>query len=356
MSLLTERLRRATRRLALSWTLFVIVGVVVGLVAAPYAFSMAAEPSGTVAVVPVEGGIDGSTAAGTAAMLQQARADASIEAVVLLANSPGGGASASESMYLDVKRTADRMPVVASVDAMAASGAYYTIAPSDKVFTKPSSLVGSVGVYTSTPQDPQPIDEVVATGPDKLSGGDRRDWEHKTESLRRALVGAVFDSRGEQLTISRSELSEAGIFTGSQAVTKGMADEIGGLQAAIRDAADRAGLDSYDVEVLRPGGDGGADSSVKFISRANFVASDAPNKELVAPEYFVGELGEDPAVPNIVMLPASVLAATVDDPEVAGNATTTPTGGSGGGDAEGDDANASVPTAPAAVGLPEVTA
>lgn len=302
-----SKLRRFLHRATRSWVLFAVLGLVVGLLVAPFAFQAANSPDGTVAVVPIEGGIDGANAASVSAALQEARSDPSIDAVVLVSNSPGGGASASETLYLEVSRTAEQMPVVASVDAMAASGAYYAIAPADHVYAKPSSLVGSVGVFVQRPQDPQPIDEVVASGPKKLSGGNERDWSYKTESLRRAFVGAVFASRGDNLTISEEELSKAGLFTGAQAVENGMADEVGGSSEAIRAAADRAGLDDYRVKVLRPGGE------AVFISRANYVASGTEDKRLVSPNYFVGSLTEEPTVPNVLMLPPSVLAASADE-------------------------------------------
>lgn len=286
--------------------MFAVLGLLVGLLLAPVAFQATSTTPGTVAVIPIEGGIDGTSAAGISAQLRKARTDPSIDAVVLVSNSPGGGASASETLYLEVSRTAEQMPVVASVDAMAASGAYYAVAPADRVYAKPSSLVGSVGVFVTTPTDPQPIDEVVASGPKKLSGGNERDWAYKTESLRRAFVGAVFASRGKKLTISRSELSEANLYTGAQAVRNGMVDEIGGSGAAIREAARRAGLDDYRVTVLRP------TNETVFISRANFVASSAADKRLVSPTYFVGSLGEDPTVPNVLMLPPSVISAAVE--------------------------------------------
>jgi protease-4 len=229
-----------------------------------------------------------------------------VKAVVLVSNSPGGGAAASERLYMATSRTAAQMPVVASVDAMAASGAYYAVAPAGHIFAKPSSLVGSVGVWTMTPTEIQPIDDVIATGPEKLSGGSERDWVYRVESLRRAFVGAVVESRGESLELSREELSQAGLYSGGQAVQTGLVDSIGGLSEAIRKAAEEAGLDGYDVEVMRSDADG---ASTKFISRTNFVASDASDKELVSPTYFVGSLSSEPSVPNVLMLPPSVLAA-----------------------------------------------
>jgi len=306
---MASRIRGLLARIARSYVLFVVIGVVVGLALAPVAWD-ATSSDGTVAVVPVAGTIDGGSAAGVSSMLQQARSDPDVEAVVLLVNSGGGGAAASEEMYLQTKRTAAEMPVITSVDAAAASGAYYTIAPSDHIYAKPASTVGSVGVLATTPQALEPTDIVSATGPNKLTGGDDREFNYILESLGNAFIGAVFEQRGEQLELSRSELEQARIYSGTQAVQNGLVDSIGGRQAAVEHAADEAGLDDYDVRVMRP------DGTARFLSRSNYIASTAPDKEMVSAEYLYGE---DPSGPVFLMVPATYL-----DPET--NSTATPRG------------------------------
>jgi protease-4 len=290
----------ALRRVATSYVVWIVIGVVVGLTVAPLAYSAATETDGTVAIVPVDGGITGNTASAYTDMMQQARQDSDIEAVVVVSNSGGGSASASETMYLQTKRTAERMPVVASIDAAAASGAYYTIAPARTIYTKPSSIVGSVGVLGNIPQDLEPNQIVGTSGPNKLSGGDTREFFSILESLKLAFVGAVYESRGDRIQLTRAELTQAQIYSGSQAVENGLADRIGDRQAAIERAADEANLDSYRVRTLRPDG-----RTVRFVSRNNYLASDAPNKEMVEFEYFAGEPGSGP---TFLMMPGSYVS------------------------------------------------
>jgi protease-4 len=279
----------ALQRVATSYVLFVVLGVVVGLTVAPVAYDAATATDGTVALVPIDGGIDGGTASEYTSMMQQARQNPDIKAVVLVSNSGGGSASASETMYLQTKRTARQKPVVASIDATSASGAYYTIAPARAIYAKPSSIVGSVGVLGTIPRNLEPNDIVGTTGPNKLSGGDSREFFSILESLRRAFVGAVYESRGDRIELTRAELTQAQIYSGSQAVQNGLADEIGDRQAAIERAAEEANLDSYEVRTLRPSG-----QTVRFVSRNNYLASEAPNKEMVDFEYFAGEPGSGP--------------------------------------------------------------
>ena len=281
-----------------------VLAVVVGLLVAPLAASVALSgSSGTVAVVPVGGAIDGGTAVALTTTLDRLRADPDVDAVVLVLNSPGGTAPASESMYLETDKTAEEMPVVTSVDALAASGAYYTAVGTDRIFVKPSSTVGSVGVIFPPPPQIEPSDSLITTGPDKQTGGSEREWKYKTESIKRAFVAAVLRGRGDTLELSGSELAAAEVFTGVQAVDNGVADELGGTRDAVEYAAQQAGLSRYDVAVVRP------EQSVQFLTRAAYLASDAPDRELVSGRYFVGQRG---GFPNVLMLPPNVVRASLE--------------------------------------------
>lgn len=301
-----EWVKRLGRRVIESYATFVVLGLLVGVALSPVAWTATAAPDGTVAVVPVGGTIDGRTATNYGAMLQEAREDPSIEAVVLVVNSGGGSAAASEEMYLQTKRTAAEMPVVASVDAAAASGAYYTIAPSDHIYAKPSSIVGSIGVLAPTPPDLEPNSLVATSGPNKLAGADQREFYYTLESLQQAFVGAVVSQRGDRLSFDRAELKQARIYGGAQAAEGGLVDTIGDRQAAVRRAAEMAGISDPRVEVLRP-----ENATQQFLSRGNYLASTAPNKTMVTPEYLIGDR-QSPTV--FLMVPPSYVAAPRQDP------------------------------------------
>lgn len=320
-----ERARGLLRRASRSYIVIILLGIIIGLQIAPVVTNVATQPvSGSVAVVTISGGIDGSNAVSVAQRLQQARQDPDVEAVVLHINSGGGGAAASETMYLAVKRTAAEMPVIAYVDGMAASGAYYAAAPSDEIYVKPASLVGSVGVFFISPQPIPPLDRLVTTGPNKLTGADQREWYYKIEAVKRAFVGAVEAGRGDRLQLTTEELTYAKLYTGAEAVENGMADRIGGLESAMRRAAELADLTRWDVETY------GYTGTVTFVTRTNYVSATAEHKELVSPQYFIAP-PEASVAPTIVMLPPSVVHAavagggslneTVEAREVTANAT-----------------------------------
>jgi protease-4 len=161
-------------------------------------------------------------------------------------DSNGGLASASEQLYLAVKRTAETMPVVASVTGNALSGGYYAAAPADGIYVTPASAVGSVGVRATLPTQGVPSGEVVS-GPDKASGATVDEVHQRVETLQAAFVGSVLAERGDALSLSRAELAHAKIYSGASGVNVGLADEIGGIDAAIAAAADDAGLNDYGV-------------------------------------------------------------------------------------------------------------
>lgn len=303
-----RRLWRLLRRAATSYVVILVLGVVIGLQVAPAAWSATVESGtdGTVAVIPLEGGINGERAAAVSAQFQRARQDPGIDAVVLLVNSPGGGAAASEAMYMQLQHTSQEMPVVTSVNAFAASGAYQALVATDYVYTHPAAFVGSVGTLTTLPASQEPINLILTSGPNKLRGGDERDWEYMLASAQSAFLESVAQGRN----LSEAQMRERGIstgrlYTGTQAVQVGLADELGGLEAATRRAANMAGLDSYDVQFLRPEG------TTLFVTQAAYTASNAPDKELVSPVRFTGRFDEPRAAPTMLKMPGTVVQAAI---------------------------------------------
>src|SRR5467141_2623899 len=74
--------------------------------------------------------------------------DSSIKAIILHINSPGGGVAASEEIYREVKRIRDekKKRIVASIETVGASGAYYVASATNKIYADKGSVVGSIGV------------------------------------------------------------------------------------------------------------------------------------------------------------------------------------------------------------------
>lgn len=189
-----------------------------------------------------------STAADIEKMLVYAQNERSIKAVVVSLTSPGGGGSESESLFRSVLRLKQEKPVVISIGWIAASGGYMMSAPANYVYAKGSSFVGNVGAIMWIPKrQPVPEEEIVATGPFKLTGGSGRSYLNMLEVFKDAFVRMVVSQRGPRLRMSPRELAEGRLFSGIEAVRYGLVDDLGTEIDAIKKAAQLAGLRSYGI-------------------------------------------------------------------------------------------------------------
>ena len=181
--------------------------------------------------------------------IDYARQDDSIKAVVIKLTTPGGGAAASEHLYIETRKLREEKPVVLVMNGLVASGGYMMAMGATHSYAKTSSLVGNVGVISSAgPLIPSlPDEEVVFSGPHKLEGASRRDWIGMVDQLKSAFAQIVISERGDKLRISRDELVEARIYSGVDAVRLGLVDEIGSDSDAIQKAADLAGISNYSL-------------------------------------------------------------------------------------------------------------
>ncbi|MBX0325693.1 S49 family peptidase [Halomicroarcula sp. F13] len=240
-----------------AYVVVVTAAVVTAVVLGPVVWDVTASAGGDrehVAVVTLRGGTTDANVAAVTQRLRQIRGNDSVAAVVLRIDSPGGPVDASEEFYLAVNRTASEMPVVAYVEGTAASGGYFGISPADEIVVKPSSNVGSIGVIVQAPRSAiedtaRQQEQFVRSGPDKAQisiDSLRQD----IETLQRAFVGTVLRHRGDELTLSRSEVASGRTYLGTRAVQNGFADRIGDVGTAIERAAalspDIEG-DQYDV-------------------------------------------------------------------------------------------------------------
>jgi len=254
----------STRTTTVLYVIVVVVAVLIGTVLAPVVWSATQSSSGdsgdpTVSVITLRAGTDAGPVNEIKEDLREARTNESVEAVVLRIDSPGGAVASSEEFYLAVNRTAAQMPVVAYVEGTAASGGYFGISPADRIFVKPSSTVGSIGVIVSAPLSTVERAEAqsktyLRTGPDKATT-EKDQLREQMETLHNAFVDTVMKHRGANLTLSRSEVAHGEAYIGPTALQNGFADEMGDLNSAIEEAATRAdGIegDQYDVEYGDP--------------------------------------------------------------------------------------------------------
>jgi protease IV len=194
--------------------------------------------------------------------LRALRHDKKVKAVVLRVNSPGGSVVASEKIRREVELLSAKCPVVVSMGRMAASGGYWISAPAKKIYAEPTTLTGSIGVFSmmidvkKLGEDWGVHAETVATTP---YAGMYSLFSHKDDKQMQIFKDSVDDfydqflnivAKGRKMDVKRvAEIAEGRIWSGAAARKLGLVDEIGSLDDAIDDAADIAGLgDDYSVD------------------------------------------------------------------------------------------------------------
>lgn len=238
---------RSPLGVVLLFLLVIVLPVGLGIYFAP---DMVPKPQ--VGVIRLYDAIDPFTASIYKEQINYARENEEIEALVIVINSPGGTASDSEELFLELLDIREDMPVVASVDFLAASGAYYTAVGADEIYAKTSSLIGSIGVRGSLIIPPFLDPTTITTGPYKDAGFTPDSYLRRIETLKFAFLDAVATGRGERLEATTETLSRAELFDGIRSDQMGMIDGIASTDDAIKRAAELAGIRDYDVVELFP--------------------------------------------------------------------------------------------------------
>ncbi len=232
------------------------------------------KPGDRVGVIVAEGMIiDGDHPPGTigdestSRLIRQAARDDSIKAVVFRVNSGGGSAFASEVIRRELQALRDAgKPVVVSMGNVAASGGYWVAMGADEVWAYPTTVTGSIGVIGFLPTFEESLSRIgihtdgVGTTP--LAGALRVD-RSMSDELRSLLDTMINASYREFLALVAEhremdveavhEVAQGRVWTGSQALERGLIDHLGNLDDAIASAARIAGLgDNYRVSYVEP--------------------------------------------------------------------------------------------------------
>lgn len=181
-----------------------------------------------------------------------------IKGVVVRIESPGGSAIASEVIWQGLRRVAEEKPVWASVGSMAASGGYYIAVGSDRIYTNPSSIVGSIGVVGGKLVMGDLYDKLrinVHTrfrGPNAEMLSSVEPWDARQRELARTRITEIYDLFADRVEAGREgiDLTRAGegrLFLGRDAVDLRMVDQVGGMHTAIADLAGHLELTEFDV-------------------------------------------------------------------------------------------------------------
>jgi protease-4 len=198
--------------------------------------------------------------------LEKFGTDDGVKAIVLHIDSPGGGAAASQEVYHEVLRVRNELhkPVVASVESVGASGAYYIASACDKIYANQASVVGSIGVIMEWTNygdllkwaKLRPVN--LHDGALKDAGDPTREMTAQEQAYFQGLIDNMYAqfihdvATGRHTTAEKIQpLATGQVWTGEQALPLGLIDEQGGYRQALLETAKRVGLKG-EPNVIRP--------------------------------------------------------------------------------------------------------
>jgi protease-4 len=206
-----------------------------------------------VALIRIEGPIMDSK--DTVDEIKEYAKDSAIKAIVLRVDSPGGAVAPSQEIYAEVKKAAAMKKVIVSMGSVAASGGYYISAPATKIIANPGTLTGSIGVIMEIPNI-EGLMHKIGVKTEVIKSGKHKDIASAFRPMGkedRELLQGVMDNVHEQFMEAVSEgrkismeelrkIADGRVFTGEQAKTLGLVDELGTLEDAVKTAAELAGI------------------------------------------------------------------------------------------------------------------
>jgi protease-4 len=248
---------------AFSGCLFIVVAIFLAGIAA---MALSSDDSSTrggdvfgakVAIIPIDGEIFGSRE--TIDALHRYARRASVKAIVMRINSPGGAIAPSQEIYEEIRNVRARSgkPIVASLDSVAASGGYYIASACDRIVANPGSITGSIGVILQWMDVKELVawakmkPETITSGALKAAGSPYRDLTDAERAYFQSIVTQLHGQFVRAVAVGRKgKISEADVariadgrvFTGEQALTLRLVDQLGNLDDAVAAAGGLAGI------------------------------------------------------------------------------------------------------------------
>jgi protease IV len=203
--------------------------------------------------------------------IAKAAEDPQVSAIVLRINSPGGTVTASDIMWHEIKllKQKRKIPVIASIMDVGASGGYYIAAAADKIVVHPSTITGSIGVIMLTMNANGLMEKIglhaqaVTSGPKKDMGSPFRPMTEEEKAIFQAVIDSFYDRFLTVVKEGRPNLSpeqvrklaDGRIYSGEQAKAFGLVDAVGYLDEAVELAKQQAGVKDARLVVYRRAGE-----------------------------------------------------------------------------------------------------
>ncbi len=200
---------------------------------------------------------------GLIADLEEARDDDDVVAVVLRVNSPGGSGLASDNIWHAVQAVREVKPVVVSMGDYAASGGYYIAMGCDHIVAQPGTLTGSIGVFGGKMNVRGLYEKLgfhlhgykrgeladIFSGTSDFSEQGRARFEAYLDTFYTLFIGRAAEGRGMNVDAMHA-VAQGRVWTGAQALERGLVDDLGGLDVAIEHARGLAGVEE-ETGILR---------------------------------------------------------------------------------------------------------
>jgi protease-4 len=189
--------------------------------------------------------------------IRKARLNERVKAIVIRINSPGGSALASDVMWREIKLATEVKPVIASMSDYAASGGYYLAMACDTIVAQPTTITGSIGVFSVIFDLSSFLDNKLGITFDEVKTGDvgglsvtrpltaveKSIWQKRTEDIYESFTTKAADGRGMTADELR-RVASGRVWTGVQAKERGLVDVLGNFNDAIDIATAKAGVSS----------------------------------------------------------------------------------------------------------------
>ncbi len=255
----------------------VLTGVIVWLVSGAE-FSVKGNRVG---LVDIKGTIINSQ--DTLKQITDFRKDASIKAIVLRIDSPGGSVGPSQEIYREIRRTTQSKPVVASLGSVAASGGYYIASAASHIVANPGTITGSIGVIIHLPNLKELFGKIgyemttIKSGQFKDIGNPAREITPEEKELLQATIDETYHQFVRDVALARSlpedhvrQVADGRIIMGEKAVELKLVDQLGNFEDAVAKAGELAKIEG-EPEVVKP-------KKAKFSLLEFLLGSDASDK------------------------------------------------------------------------------
>lgn len=196
--------------------------------------------------------------------IRKVRQDSSYKAIVLRVDSPGGSAYDSEVIWREMKLAAEEKVVVVSMGDVAASGGYYIACAADMIYAQPNTITGSIGVFGTIPNASELLNDKLGITTDVVKTNEHADMPSLTRpmtdferDLMQSYVENIYDvfvtrvADGRRMNKTQvDEIGQGRVWSGLNALEIGLVDELGGLEDAVKRAAEMAGIENYRTVAL----------------------------------------------------------------------------------------------------------